>query len=511
MKLQDIILYVPLMIITSWGIQYFFVTPMIKKQEGVTLKSGQSLIATPADQLTKPLLLDIAFAQERGMPEQKSTVTTPHATYTFSTHGGSLVHIENIRTINHKQEALSILDITDDHEKKAGGLFVALTEASPYEYQLIRNQRDDHQTTVIYEAQTTEATITKQFIIDDHTHVIDTTITIEPRGQKTVLPRIFLPGPLVPALGAQQNNMALAFTDKNVIEKIKPADVINKIWVQPTLFGAENRYFVNALITDNQKFTQRAYYKIINNEVTTILEGPAITEKKTWTMSFYCGPKDNSSMVAADPRLEETLEYGWFGPLSKMLLGLLNLLYSYVHNYGWAIVIMTILMNLLTYPLTVKSSSNINKHAEYARKKQYLEQKYKHDRELLAHEQAELATKYGPKAGDMLGCLPYLILIPVFMALNKVLNNSIDLYHAPFIGWITDLSVKDPYYVLPTIMGLGILLQGAQGTNHDPRQYVLKIFIALVVVGIMGNFSAGLTLFLCTKTICDFIQNKLQK
>ena len=507
MKIQDILIYSVAFIVTGWAVQYFLGT-WYPKNPSTEVRSGQSFTAAASEQLLKPFNTEVNFVENGHESPIKTDVKTQNGEYDFTTAGATLETISLSRTINHKQEFLTTLKTSDAvHENRA--FLVALDTATPYDYQFVEKRNNDHATILTYEAQTADAIIRKQFIIDNQFYKIALTLTLEPRNKKSIQPRIFLPGPVLESLGTAQNSMGIVFTDKQAIQKTKPADLVNKIWAQPTLFGTENKYFIHALISDPDSFTQRAYYKIGNVEhVTAILEGPSVTEKTSWTLTFYCGPKEAPIFNVVDPRLEETLEYGWLGPISKLLLTFLNFIYSYVHNYGWAIVIMTLLMNIVTFPLVSRGTETLKKQAEYEKKKQYLEQKYKHDKEMLAQEQAELVKKYGVSALGFMGCLPQLLFLPIFMALNRVLSNSIELYHAPFIGWITDLSAKDPYYILPVLFGVGILVQS---TGTDPRQFVTRLIVCLVVIGISGNFSAGLTLFLCTKTFADAAQNYLQK
>jgi len=211
--------------------------------------------------------------------------------------------------------------------------------------------------------------------------------------------------------------------------------------------------------------------------------------------------------VNVDPLLEQTLSYsGLLAPISKFLLDLLNFFYKYVGNYGLAIILLTLLMRLVLLPFTWRMGKGMKKHAELKKKLQYIEQKYKNDRELLARAKADLIRKHGiPGLGS---CLPMLLQVPIFFALGNVLRGSIELYKAPFLLWITDLSVKDPYYVLPALMGLTMLFQAA---TVDKNQRLMFIVMAFVVGAITANMSAGLALYIMMSVGLGALQTFIQK
>jgi YidC/Oxa1 family membrane protein insertase len=279
-------------------------------------------------------------------------------------------------------------------------------------------------------------------------------------------------------------------------------------WWSPAIFGAENRYFVHALIEDDSNFVERAYFTTTpDKKIISILEGPEVTTKTGWTLSFYFGPKDTQAMGPVDERLEQTLDYsGLLAPLSKLLLKLLNMINEYVKNYGLAIIILTVLMRLFMLPFTLRGERNMRKSGDVQKKMQYLQQKYKNDPERLRIEQAELIKKYGMP--QLTGCLPLLIQFPMFIALNRVLSNSIELYQAPFIGWITDLSVPDPYYILPALIGISMFVNAL---TMDPKQRSMMMVASLVIGVFSMNFASGLLIYISVSTLLGILQSSLQK
>ena len=145
-------------------------------------------------------------------------------------------------------------------------------------------------------------------------------------------PRIFFPGPYIQQLSDREVINGIVYSDRGRLKKIsrKSKDIEIGVWAAPTLFGVEDRYFVNALVDDRQGFVHRAYFRTDGvDRLTAVLEGPELKEKQSWHLSFYCGPKEAHAMGVVDQRLESTLEYGWLAPLAKGMMYLLNFICSY--------------------------------------------------------------------------------------------------------------------------------------------------------------------------------------
>jgi YidC/Oxa1 family membrane protein insertase len=351
----------------------------------------------------------------------------------------------------------------------------------------------------------------KRFAVAKHICKIDLTIELLASSDATQNQvRLFWPAPIMPDI-KYDTISALVNNVKDSIEKI-PYSKLNgqEGWWAPTIFGAENKYFVHAMVTDQSHFAERAYFLMRpDNRLISIIEGPSVVPHETysWTMSFYCGPKEAHAMNQVNARLEETLDYsGVLAPLSKLLLKLLNFLYGYVHNYGLAILLLTLIIKLIMLPFTIGGERGLKKSNEVQKKMRYLEQKYKNDPERLRIEQAEVIKKHG--LPQLASCLPMLAQFPIFIALSRVLNNSVDLYQAPFFGWITDLSAPDPYYILPAILIGGMILQGLSG---DPAQRMMTLTAALILGAVSPNFAAGLVLYICASTLLSVLQIMIQK
>ncbi len=223
-------------------------------------------------------------------------------------------------------------------------------------------------------------------------------------------------------------------------------------------------------------------------------------------LNGYMGPKDHRVLSAIDPRLTDVIEYGFFTFISRPLFKLLQFLESMTGNWGWSIVMMTMLIRLVLFPLTYKGMVSMNKLKALSPKIKELQAKYKGDKQKLNTHMMELYKKHG--ANPMGGCLPMLLQIPVFFAIYRVLQNAIELKGAPWILWIHDLAIMDPYYILPVAMGITMFLhQRITPTNFtDPMQEKIMKFLPLIFTFFFVTFPAGLTLYWFTNNLFSIAQ-----
>ncbi len=209
----------------------------------------------------------------------------------------------------------------------------------------------------------------------------------------------------------------------------------------------------------------------------------------------YAGPKEYKTLNALDSRLTGVIEYGWFTFIAKPMFAMLDYIYTYIGNWGWTIVILTILVKLILLPLSHKGMVSMNRLKELAPKIKAIQEKYGDDKQKASMHMMELYKKEG--ANPMGGCLPILLQIPVFFAIYRVLINAIELKGSEWILWIEDLSVMDPYFILPILMGATMYIQQRITPMQVQDEMQQKIFQWLPVVFTVFFlwFPAGLTLY----------------
>ncbi|UCF30919.1 MAG: membrane protein insertase YidC [bacterium] len=208
----------------------------------------------------------------------------------------------------------------------------------------------------------------------------------------------------------------------------------------------------------------------------------------------YIGPKEMVSLRTVDETLRKTINLGFFGFIAQPLMDLLNFFYKYVKNYGLSIIILTILIKIFFIPFSTASHRSMKKMSRLNPQINALRERYKKDREKLNQEIMALYREH--RVNPAGGCLPILVQIPVFFALYRALLGAIELRHAPFFLWITDLSAKDPYYITPIIMGGTMFLQQKMTpAAGDPRQQKIMLFMPIMFTALFLNFPAGLVIY----------------
>lgn len=269
-------------------------------------------------------------------------------------------------------------------------------------------------------------------------------------------------------------------------------------------------YFISAWVPEKE-ITSR-YYSSANpqNGLYTIgmIEQPQTVQpggKWTTQAKLYAGPAIADKLEKTAPGLKLTIDYGWFWMISGVIFYVMQLIYDVVGNWGWSIVIVTIIIKLLFYHLSSKSYRSMSALKRLQPRIESLKEKFGNDRQKLT--QATLELYRQEKVNPMSGCLPILVQIPVFIALYWVLIESVELRQAPFILWIHDLSQHDPYYILPVLMGLSMFVQ--QRLNPpppDPMQAKIMMLMPVVFTVLFANFPAGLMLYWFVNNTLSFMQ-----
>ncbi|MCK5436366.1 MAG: membrane protein insertase YidC [Desulfobulbaceae bacterium] len=291
----------------------------------------------------------------------------------------------------------------------------------------------------------------------------------------------------------------------------------------------EDTYFMCGIIPQSDSSTETGVNSVRfsvseEDKVATLLSGdleliPAHGHKK-YRYMIYFGPKKLDTLKAMGHNLDKIINYGWFDVIAKPALYLLNLLYGLVHNYGVAIILVTIIFKLLLWPVSQKGMKSMKTMTKIRPKMVKLQAKYKNDKERLNQEMIKMYRTY--KVNPVGGCLPMLVQIPLFFALYKVLLQSIELRHAPFMLWMTDLSAPDRLYLgfdIPYLGGLPVLTLLMGGSMFlqqkmtpapvDPTQAKVMLFMPVLFTFMFINFSSGLVLYWFVNNLLSIAQQYL--
>ncbi len=304
--------------------------------------------------------------------------------------------------------------------------------------------------------------------------------------------------------------------------------VSGKDWIWA---GLENRYFLSVLIPQNWTAgtlstrkeavtTRKRMWGLLGDSQ---VEGPQLSvavplqtvpAQSTLELKsdFYFGPKDYQLFEQLPYHLGRSIEFGFFGALGRLARNVLELFYRWTGNYGVAIIMLTVLLQLILFKFTqmsLKSSAQMKKVQPEMKR---LQEKYKGNPEMLNREMMALYQKH--HINPLAGCLPLLIQLPIFLALFNALRTSWSLHGAKFIWWITDLSSKDPYYILPLLMGAVMFFQqrATMPAGMDPTQAAMFKYMPLIFTLLFMNFPSGLVLYWLTNSLITFgIQTLVNK
>ena len=271
-------------------------------------------------------------------------------------------------------------------------------------------------------------------------------------------------------------------------------------------------YFVSAWIPQTE--SGNVMYSNTNNGVGNIgvrmpMTTVAANSTQNISATLWVGPKLQNQMEAVAPNLQLTVDYGWLWFIAKPLHSLLAFIHSVVGNWGVAIIILTFIVRGAMYPLTKAQYTSMAKMRMLQPKMQAMRERFKDDRQRLSQETMQLYKT--EKVNPLGGCLPLVVQMPIFIALYWALMGSVELRHAPFFGWIHDLSAPDPYYILPLLMGVTMFFiqKMSPTTVADPMQQKIMTFMPVIFTVFFLWFPSGLVLYWLTSNIVTLIQQNL--
>lgn len=477
----------------------YFMDRSPKLEVGHKLAPGQACKA-PINEEIKPLNRNIVFSNSKmTTPEEISVIDTGKARYSFSTYGGQLAELEFINHLGKNKTPLKTLYKKKAAEQDQGSFLVALDDQTPFIYELEDRIESNKTVTLVYAAHAGYWTIRKSFTVHKDCYKLDLKLQCIPQTAhaKAIKPRLFMAAPYVNELTDDAITGVVLNASGKALDRVETTKEAEFFWAKPGLVGTEDKYFAHMLVSDASSFVGRAYFKRENARVlATVLEGNEIAEEATYNLSFYCGPKLFHDLNAVHERLEDLLNFGWLSALCKLLLRLLTYLYNMLGNYGFAIIALTILVKLPFLPLSINAKRRLEEYSRYQPAINRIRTKFAHDIKLQHEEVMKFHREHNiSPTTQIFGCLPLLVQMPILFGLYRILGNYLDLYQSPFMGWIFDLSSRDPFYVLPILMGLSMLWQQHLTPAADGKQRVIGIFMSFLMVAIFASFPAGLVLY----------------
>jgi len=268
-------------------------------------------------------------------------------------------------------------------------------------------------------------------------------------------------------------------------------------------------YFVSAWAPPQDQ--QNLYYATTDSRGRNVaaFAGPTLQvapeNEANLSATLYMGPKIQDYMEQVAPNLKLTVDYGWLWFIANPLFVVLDTIHDIVGNWGWSIVLLTVLVKLVLFPLSAKAYKSMARMRKLGPEMQRLKEMYGDDRQKMSQEMMKFYQK--EKINPLGGCLPILIQMPVFIALYWMLLESVELRHAPFMFWIQDLSVKDPFFILPILMGASMFVQQMLNpTPPDPMQAKIMKMLPIIFTFFFLWFPAGLVIYWVVNNIISVAQ-----
>jgi YidC/Oxa1 family membrane protein insertase len=466
-------------------------------------------------------------------PEQLVTIETPEEEFVFSSFGGRLVHarLKAPKYVDHLGDKTSGHDLIDTPDVQDAPLETTFPDSgfpSPPDGAWEVSRPDAR--TVVFAADSGEAHIQKRYVVDTTRYRVHLDVSVTNRGQQPLNHHLAL------SLTGHQNpekrghgfmsgssanlaSLVCSYDDQKVerrpIDKLAK-DPIDKLamvhWI-----ASDEKFFLLAAVPYPETPPQPRRCSTTpladdSGRITLSFAERTVAPQATTDYAFalYSGPKIISDLEAVTPggenvRLDKSVDVT-LAFLSRPILSLLNLFHSFSHNWGLAIILLTLFIKAVTFYPTQKSLVSAKKMQKLAPKMNAIRKKYENDRQRQSVETMNLYKAHG--VSPFGGCLPSLIQMPIWIALYSTLNYAVELYRAPFILHIHDLTAKDPYYVTPLLMGAVMFLQMRMSPSgaDQQQQQVMSYMMPIMFTAFSLFLPAGLALYMLTSYLMGIFQ-----
>ncbi len=524
------------------GYQYFFVGPAQQPtgEQSSTAVEQQSQTAGTVPQAAAPAPVISAAVPSQPVPAQLSSrpaaeivVDTDLYTVTISENGGVLTSfiLKNYKETNSKDSPGEQLIKTSPEQ----GYPLSFSWGSAFPRNTIYTLDS---TDVIFNEQTGSAVISmravneagleivRSYEFSRDSYPIKHSVTVKNNGGQALqgaggIHQLNMPfGAL--GKGSQWLFRGPAYYGEEGLEEFKLKEFKEGEKTVQGLFdwvAYEGTYFVTGIIPEDKSksVTMNAQDELVSIDIVSSLDTLAPGAEKTYNYDLFYGPKKLTLLKEIGFNLEKIINFGWFDIIAKPTLYLLNWLYNIVGNYGISIILVTMILKAVFWPITQKGLKSMKNMQKLQPKMVKIKEKYKDDSARMNKEVMNLYKTY--KVNPLGGCLPMVLQIPVFFSLYKVLLQSIELRHAPFMLWITDLSAPDRLYIgfdVPYLGGLPVLtlLMGASmflqqkmtPTTADPTQAKIMMFLPIIFTFMFLNFASGLVLYWFVNNLLSIFQ-----
>ena len=397
------------------------------------------------------------------------------------------------------------------------GLFSTrvLGQAQPLDFKISQTGND----TFVGKAQVGAMTITKQIHIDSakYTFTSEVDVTNPYAGFKGLVTEVA--DKIPPAVsgflrGRFEHQEFFAEHDDGKTSRtiVSPSKTVNDSYTKGAVAGYGSQYFAIGILDHSpvmpniQQWSEPGAEPKAVEQLKYDMFNPAADFKISYT--GFAGPKSYDLLKSISPEMTGLINFGFFTTIAKGIFWLMKMIHSVIPNWGLAIIVLTLIVRAIVAPFNILSYRQMRAMARIQPQIKALRERYKDDTQKLNQEMLQLMREN--KANPIGGCLPMFLQIPIFFALYEVIGQSIELYKAPFGFWIHDLSAKDPYYIIPILMGVAMWAQQKITPNTmDPSQQKIMQFMPLVFTVMTVQLPSGLTLYIFVSSLFGFLQQYL--
>ncbi len=542
-----------LMLYNNWllydGQQALFgptpLTPNVSKPlEPKETQTGAPAVANPATPqtpATPPSAADLPKQAGLPQPQQGPSISVTNLTtgekhsikndvleLEISTTGASVINAKLLKQLGIDKKPITLLQITPQNQYFVrSGLISATSNDLPNHtatFVLSKNGRAENKNLISFVSEKGGVRLEKTYFLSDGSYVVEVEHRITQISTQVVANPLVLYSELVRDGTAVSDSEFYStftgpalYTDKEKFTKIDFSDIEkNKANIprqipagEPGWVAMVQHYFASAWLPSDKtvrdvyvgKVEQNLYRIGLQTPLNPLAAGASHIEKTR----LFIGPQEETLLEKIAPGFDLIKDYGYLTVIAKPIFWLLEQIHSYVANWGWAIVILTLLIKLLFFPLSAASYKSMARMKEVQPRLMTLREQLKGDPQKLNRAMMDLYKQ--EKINPLGGCLPVVVQIPVFIALYWVLLSSVEMRNAPWILWINDLSVPDPYYILPVIMAVSMYVQvKLNPTPPDPLQAKIMMWMPIVFSVMFFFFPAGLVLYWVVNNILSIAQ-----
>ena len=542
-----------LMLYNNWllydGRQALFgptpLTPNVSKPpEPKETPSGTPAVANPATpqaSAAPPSAADPPKQANLPKPEQGPSISVTNLTtgekysiknevleLEISATGASVINAKLLKQLGVDKKPITLLQITPQNQYFVrSGLISATSNDLPNHtatFVLSKSGRVDNKNFISFISEKGGVRLEKTFFLSDGSYVVEVEHRVTQIGAQGAANLLVLYSELVRDGTAVSDSEFYStftgpalYTDKEKFTKIDFSDIEkNKVTMprqipagEPGWIAMVQHYFASAWLPSDKtvrdvyvgKVEQNLYRIGLQTPLAPLAAGASHIEKTR----LFIGPQEETLLEKIAPGFDLIKDYGYLTVIAKPIFWLLEQIHSYVANWGWAIVILTLLIKLLFFPLSAASYKSMARMKEVQPRLMTLREQLKGDPQKLNRAMMDLYKQ--EKINPLGGCLPVVVQIPVFIALYWVLLSSVEMRNAPWIFWINDLSVPDPYYILPVIMAVSMYVQvKLNPTPPDPLQAKIMMWMPIVFSVMFFFFPAGLVLYWVVNNILSIAQ-----